>query len=238
MSVNDAIILAAGKGSRMKKNNKDLIKPLVEVDDKLLIGYTIEALRNAGVENIHVIESVNESMRMLSALYKDVNFKFYTHDNNNAALVALKLLEKKIKDNFILADCDIVGEVSELTRMIGDNVGRMNSLDGLVAASINPTFVNNRYLEIDGDRVVGFDKSGNSNNMHGGFMYMFNPVFYEYLNSNMGYNDMANILDGYFRNYSVGAMIVDDIWDIDEESEIRESESLLKVKRLNKNVIN
>ena len=226
--VNDAIILAAGKGSRMKKNDKSLIKPLIKVNGKILIGHIIEALISSGIENIHIISSVHENITsVIKSEYPNINFNFYYHNSDNTAIVALKLVEEQINKNFILADCDIICDINALAQTISENKKRLNEVDGLVACAINPKFVNNHYLKIDNTRIIGFDKNGDSKNLHGGFIYIFNDMFYNYLNQNTLVQDMAVILDGYFKNYNVSTMFIDDIWDIDEEAEIADSEKLL-----------
>ena len=54
MRVKTAMVLAAGRGIRMRPLTLDRPKPLVTVAGKLLIEYSIDALRRAGVERIVV----------------------------------------------------------------------------------------------------------------------------------------------------------------------------------------
>lgn len=49
---NTAMILAAGRGERMRPLTDKVPKPLLEIAGKALIIYQIEALKSAGVENI------------------------------------------------------------------------------------------------------------------------------------------------------------------------------------------
>lgn len=50
-----AVILAAGRGSRMKALTADTPKCLLELAGRPLLHWQIDALRTAGVENIHVV---------------------------------------------------------------------------------------------------------------------------------------------------------------------------------------
>lgn len=52
--LNQAIILAAGRGSRMHQLTDDCPKPLIKIADKALIDYNIERLQNAGINNMVV----------------------------------------------------------------------------------------------------------------------------------------------------------------------------------------
>ncbi|MDL5050391.1 nucleotidyltransferase family protein [Oscillatoria amoena NRMC-F 0135] len=50
-----AVILAAGKGTRMGELTKDLPKPMVEVNGKPVLQHIIEGLRDSGVKEIFII---------------------------------------------------------------------------------------------------------------------------------------------------------------------------------------
>lgn len=50
-----AIILAAGRGSRMKKLTEKTPKCLLEVQGKALLDWQIEAIRKAGIEEIAIV---------------------------------------------------------------------------------------------------------------------------------------------------------------------------------------
>jgi 1L-myo-inositol 1-phosphate cytidylyltransferase len=51
----DAVILAAGKGTRIRASETDLPKPLQEVHGVSLLERTLRTLRGAGIERAHVI---------------------------------------------------------------------------------------------------------------------------------------------------------------------------------------
>ena len=50
--INSAILLAAGRGTRMQNLTDDLPKPLIKVGEKCLIEYNFERLQQANIENI------------------------------------------------------------------------------------------------------------------------------------------------------------------------------------------
>lgn len=229
MKVYDAVILAAGKGSRMKREDSNLIKPLVKVLGKEVIRYPLESFIQNGIERIHVIVNTYEDLSIIKELYPHANILFHVHDNNNSALVAIDNVAKYIDGSFILADCDLVANEEKIDNMVNYGINKINDCDGLVANGINPQFVNNHYLIMDEKRVVGFDKQGCLENKHGGFMYVLTPNFFRYLKRNMKYSDMAYILNGYFSNYEVLPMPIDDIFDVDEKKEIEKAERVLKL---------
>lgn len=57
-----AIILAAGRGSRMKKLTDDIPKCLVELKGKTLLDWQLEALRSAGIEEIAIVTGYKQEL--------------------------------------------------------------------------------------------------------------------------------------------------------------------------------
>ena len=55
MSVKKAVLLAAGKGTRMKELTNELPKPMLEVRGKPILLHIVEGLRTAGVTNFCII---------------------------------------------------------------------------------------------------------------------------------------------------------------------------------------
>jgi len=53
--VNKAVILAAGRGTRMRELTLTIPKPMVEVSGKPVLSYIVEGLRDAGVRKILVV---------------------------------------------------------------------------------------------------------------------------------------------------------------------------------------
>jgi UDP-N-acetylglucosamine diphosphorylase / glucose-1-phosphate thymidylyltransferase / UDP-N-acetylgalactosamine diphosphorylase / glucosamine-1-phosphate N-acetyltransferase / galactosamine-1-phosphate N-acetyltransferase len=54
-TVKKAVILAAGRGTRMRELTQELPKPMVEVCGKPILGYIVEGLREAGIGKILVV---------------------------------------------------------------------------------------------------------------------------------------------------------------------------------------
>ncbi len=54
-SISHAVILAAGQGTRLRKHQKDYLKPLYPLGGKPLISHVFEAFRSVGVKTVHVV---------------------------------------------------------------------------------------------------------------------------------------------------------------------------------------
>src|SRR5437764_14906506 len=53
--INKAVILAAGRGTRMRELTADLPKPMIEVRGKPVLQYIVEGLRAAGVGKFLIV---------------------------------------------------------------------------------------------------------------------------------------------------------------------------------------
>jgi len=65
--VSEALVLAAGEGSRLRGSDKTFLKPFVPVLGRPLISYTLDALTCAGIETVHFVVGY-ESERMIAQL--------------------------------------------------------------------------------------------------------------------------------------------------------------------------
>src|SRR6266849_8241310 len=55
MKIEKAVVLAAGRGRRMRELTVDLPKPMIEVRGKPVLQYIVEGLRDAGVREFLII---------------------------------------------------------------------------------------------------------------------------------------------------------------------------------------
>jgi len=105
-----AVILAAGKGTRLRPLTEDKPKVLVEVDDKPLIEYAFDSLIDIGVSEFVVVVGYKKEqiMERYDDEYRDVPIT-YAHQREQLGLAhALLTAEPYVDDDFML--------------MLGDNV--------------------------------------------------------------------------------------------------------------------
>jgi len=128
MSIKQAMVLAAGLGTRMRPITDTIPKPLVKIDGKAMIDYALDSLAEAGVERV-VVNIHHHADQMLAHLasYKDLEIIISDERekllNNGGGLAkGLKLLNpgKVFVTN---ADLFWIGErrgvPSNLTRLAG-----------------------------------------------------------------------------------------------------------------------
>src|SRR5690625_669809 len=79
----DAVIMAGGKGTRLRPLTNETPKPLLKVGDKPIIEYNIDRLAKVGIDNIHI--SINYLGEQLEEYFgdgskKNLNIKYLRED--------------------------------------------------------------------------------------------------------------------------------------------------------------
>ncbi|MDH4227084.1 MAG: phosphocholine cytidylyltransferase family protein [Deltaproteobacteria bacterium] len=113
-----AVILAAGTGSRLEKVSGGAPKCLIEIDGRPLIEHQLEALHDAGVGKVLVVvgHKAMEVKRVLGHRVEYVDNPIYDITNS---LYSLWLARDWIKGPFVLLNCDLLFDPSILHYLIG-----------------------------------------------------------------------------------------------------------------------
>lgn len=130
----EAMILAAGKGSRMQAHNSAIPKPLVEISGKPLINYALDVVKNAGIDE--VVVNTHHLAEQIEAHLTKQPFSFAISredellETGGGICRALPLLA----DNFFTMNSDVIcienGSQSVLNKM--RNSWNDSKMDGLM----------------------------------------------------------------------------------------------------------
>lgn len=106
----DAVLMAGGKGERLRPLTLDCPKPLLKVGDKAIIDYNIEELRSNGVENIFV--TVNYLKEMIIDHFSDSRFegkvKCIAEPKRLGTIGSLALIPEFKHDNILVMNSDLL----------------------------------------------------------------------------------------------------------------------------------
>lgn len=104
------VIMAGGKGTRLKPFTDVLPKPLVPIKEKPIMDWIIEEFKKFGTKDFYA--TLNYRGKMIDAYYssieKDYNISFAWEKDFYGTAGSLKLLKDKINGTFIVSNCDII----------------------------------------------------------------------------------------------------------------------------------
>ena len=106
MRVDNAIILAAGPGSRLSPVTDELPKWLLSLGKHTILSHTLDTLKKGGVENIAVV--VGHMRNEIMDRYPELTYYINSDFRENNILKSLFYAEESMDDGFIVSYCDIV----------------------------------------------------------------------------------------------------------------------------------
>ncbi|UCD03746.1 MAG: phosphocholine cytidylyltransferase family protein [Candidatus Woesearchaeota archaeon] len=111
-----AIILAAGKGTRLKKYTKNLPKCMLKFNGKSLIQRQIETLRACGVTDITIVKGY------MADKIKIPDVKYYTNEDyeNTNMVETLFSAEEEMIDEILVCYGDIIYEKRVINKILSD----------------------------------------------------------------------------------------------------------------------
>ncbi len=104
------VIMAGGKGSRLKPFTDVLPKPLVPVHEKPIIEHIIDKFTAIGCEEFYV--TINYKGKILKAYFEELSkpykISFVEESDFFGTAGSLKLIDKNINSTFFVSNCDII----------------------------------------------------------------------------------------------------------------------------------
>lgn len=111
----DAVIMAGGKGIRLKPYTDNIPKPLLELNKKPIIAHNIDRLRAFGVKNFYI--SVNhmkeQIIEYLDNAYKnvDISMKYIEETAYLGTIGSVGLIEEFENDDILVINSDILTNI-------------------------------------------------------------------------------------------------------------------------------
>ena len=120
--IDKAVILAAGRGTRMRELTADLPKPMIEVRGKPVLQYIIEGLRDAGVRKFLIVVGYRADVVQNSfgdgSRYK-VDIEYVTQEKQDGTGRVVELARGFASNSpFVLAYGDILLDPSNYARIV------------------------------------------------------------------------------------------------------------------------
>ncbi len=104
-----AVVMAGGKGTRMRPFTEILPKPLIPLDGKPILSKILDNFISINASNILV--SINSSSKILKAFYSDDKSNkiiFIEEKKPLGTIGSLNLMKKKLTKDFFITNCDTI----------------------------------------------------------------------------------------------------------------------------------
>jgi dTDP-glucose pyrophosphorylase len=156
MKIDRAVILAAGRGTRMRELTADLPKPMIQVRGKPVLQYIVEGLRDAGVRKFLIIigyraDAVQNFFGDGSRYKIDIEYATQVTQDGTGRVVELAK-NFVAKSPFVLAYGDILVDPANYKRIVdlADDVeGLISVMRGEDVSKGGAVFVNERMELVD-----------------------------------------------------------------------------------------
>src|SRR5438270_11328022 len=154
--IDKAVLLAAGRGTRMRELTADLPKPMIEVRGKPVLQHIVEGLRDAGVRNFLVIvgyraETVRNSFG--DGFHYRIDIQYATQVAQDGTGRVVDLARDFVSDSaFVLAYGDILVDPENYQRVVelADDVEALISvIRGEDVSKGGAVFLNNKFELVD-----------------------------------------------------------------------------------------
>ena len=201
----DLIILAGGKGSRVKSLLKDKPKPMALFNKKPFIEYLIQSYSKYHFKNIYILGGFKSNQifkKFEKKKYNCISIKCFKEKKIMGTGGALNIIKKKITNNFILMNGDTYLDV-DLQKLIKSC--SKNSYGSLTLIK-NNSYKSNKKLTTIGLKGNNVNYQKKSGFMNGGVYYFKRKIFKYIKNKEISLEN--EILPNLIRKKKISGLIV------------------------------
>ena len=109
-----AVILAAGKGTRLRAKTDDLPKAMIEIEGKPLLEYSLDALIENGITDVILVVGFRHETitQRFGTDYRGLKIRYVLNDNyaGSGSMYSLALVKDLIEDEILLMESDLLYE--------------------------------------------------------------------------------------------------------------------------------
>jgi len=225
----EALVLAAGEGSRLGKLTKRTPKPLLRVAGMPLLGRILHGLKEAGVQNVWIVVGYKASVirEEIGENYAGLNIRFVKAKRwKKGNLYSLLAAQEIFQQSFLLCMCDHIFDPD-----IPKSLIKNRSKKALVLAIDKVSEEDTKVLEQNG-KILDIGKKINRSNVaiDTGF-FLCSPKIFEYANeaAQQGAKELADCVRVAARNGDTQVVDVSGhLWaDIDTKQDLARAKRLL-----------
>lgn len=150
-----AMILAAGFGTRLKPVTENIPKPLIEINGKPVIAYTLDSLKKAGVSAVvinlhHLGNRIEERLGDGSAYGLDIRYSYEPEIKGTAG--ALLWARRMLDEPFYLINGDVLSDID--LSLLPQLLQSKNADAVMVLSEAGPGEADIAHIYMDGQAYV------------------------------------------------------------------------------------
>jgi NDP-sugar pyrophosphorylase family protein len=224
----DAILMAGGKGERLRPLTETTPKPLLKVGDKCIIDHNVDRLVDYGVKNIHV--TVNYLKEQLISHFEEqrngVKVKCISEPCFLGTIGAIKFVEKFENDYILVMNSDLFTNINYEDLFLHF---MQHQADMSVVAVPYTISVPYGVFLLDGRNIKGIEEKPVLNYYANAGIYLFKKELIDIIPTNEFFN-ATDFIDILIENkYKVVRFPLTGYWiDIGKHEEYKKAQELIK----------
>lgn len=228
----DAVLMAGGKGERLRPLTNDTPKPLLKVGGKCIIDYNIEQLARNGITNISVTtnylsEQIEEHFE--TPVY-GVMVKCVKEPRRLGTIGSLSLVENFYNDTILIMNSDLLTSIN-YEEFYLNHIDR--NADMTVAVIPYMVSVPYAIFRHDNNTVLGLEEKPTFNYYANAGIYLIKKEHLNYIDKER-YLDATDFIDLLISNgLNVTQFPINGTWiDIGSPDDFRQAQELMKHRKL------
>ncbi|KPJ58685.1 MAG: hypothetical protein AMJ42_02820 [Deltaproteobacteria bacterium DG_8] len=233
------VILAAGRGRRLRPFTNNLPKAFIPIKGKPLIKYSLDNLKKAGITDVIIVTGFCESLfkKKLGDSYKDINITYISNKRyeTTGSMYSLTQTEGRIDNNILLIESDLLYEFEALTKLINSPCPDV-ILVAPVSGSDDEVFIcvdESDYLMDLGKNITNKDKAKGElvgiTKLSPQFLKkLYEKAKEDYRKGEMNYH-YEEVIFKLSKTYPIKCLLVEDLaWiEIDRKEDLRRTREII-----------
>ncbi len=150
--IDTAVILAAGKGTRLRPYTQDIPKGFMQVGNESLVERSIRILKESGIRNVIIGTGYLSEHYEKLALENDLQTFKNPDYSNTGSFHTLSCGRDLIEDDFLLLESDLLYHSDAITKLIGSEDDDVILCSGFTQSN------DEVYVEVEDDRLKNLSK--------------------------------------------------------------------------------
>ncbi|RJS49580.1 MAG: nucleoside-diphosphate-sugar pyrophosphorylase [Methanobacterium sp.] len=208
-----AVILAGGKGTRLKPYTTVFPKPLMPIGDKPVLEIVIGQLKSYGFDEI--ILAVGHLAELIKAFFNDgskynAKITYFREDEPLGTAGPLFRMKKELNENFLMMNGDVITTLDFSNLLIKHNESGAIATVALKKKDVNIDF---GVVELsESNEIIEYSEKPKFNYLVSMGVYVFSPNVLKYI-SDDEYLDFPDLIKKLIKNgETVNGYIYDGYW--------------------------